>query len=57
MFLCNFFLKGKSAKQKNFHRINPNEFILIGVHLINSFSTNHQFAGIIMDSGIQTTSN
>ncbi|AZA28340.1 hypothetical protein [Borreliella garinii] len=52
MFLFKFFFKGKSAKQKNFYKINPNEFILISEHLINSSSTNHQLLGIMMASGI-----
>lgn len=52
MFLFNLFFKGKSAKQKNFYRINPDGFILISKHLINSSSTNHQLLGIIMASGI-----
>ncbi len=33
MFLFKFFFKGKSAKQKNFYKINPDEFILISKHL------------------------
>ncbi|WP_157866525.1 hypothetical protein [Borreliella afzelii] len=52
MFLFKFFFKIKSAKQKNFYRINPDEFILISKHLINSTSTTHQLLGIIMASGI-----
>ncbi|MDO7279446.1 hypothetical protein Q5W90_04505 [Borreliella burgdorferi] len=53
MFLCNFFFKGKFIKQqRNFYKINPNEFILISEHLINSSSTNHHLLGIIMASGI-----
>ncbi|WP_420025386.1 hypothetical protein QIA36_05420 (plasmid) [Borreliella yangtzensis] len=52
MFLFKFFLKGKSIQQKNFYRINPDEFIMISEHLINSTSTTHQLLGIIMASGI-----
>nr|WP_233709447.1 hypothetical protein [Borreliella bavariensis] len=52
MFLFNLFFKCKSTKQKNFYRINPDEFIIISKHLINSSSTNHQLIGIIMASGI-----
>ncbi|WP_233780263.1 hypothetical protein [Borreliella bavariensis] len=56
MFLFKFFFKGKSAKQKNFYKINPDEFILISEHIINSSSTNHQLIlGIIMASGILLT--
>ncbi|AEL70581.1 conserved hypothetical protein (plasmid) [Borreliella afzelii PKo] len=52
MFLFRFFFKRKSAKRKNFYRINLDEFILISKHLINSTSTTHQLLGIIMASGI-----
>ncbi|PRR11083.1 hypothetical protein [Borreliella burgdorferi] len=55
MFLCNFFLKGKFAKQKKIYIINPNEFILISENLINSSSTKHHLLGIIMAAGIPLT--
>ncbi|XPC98242.1 hypothetical protein QIA20_07380 (plasmid) [Borreliella japonica] len=52
MFLLKFFSKTKPTKKKNHYKINPDEFILISEHLINSSSTNHQLLGIIMASGI-----
>ncbi|WP_418909375.1 hypothetical protein QIA41_04980 (plasmid) [Borreliella sinica] len=55
MFLFNLFFKGKSDKQKSFYKINPDEFIMISEHLINSTSTTHQLLGIIMASGISLT--
>ncbi|SCW41238.1 hypothetical protein SAMN02983004_01008 [Borreliella japonica] len=55
MFLCKFFSKPKPTKKKNYHKINPDEFILISEHLINSYSTTHQLLGIIMASGIPLT--
>ncbi|ACL34117.1 conserved hypothetical protein (plasmid) [Borreliella burgdorferi 156a] len=41
--------------EKNYHKINPYELILISEHLINSYSTTHQLLGIIMASEIQLT--
>ncbi|MCD2409685.1 hypothetical protein LRB60_03280 [Borreliella burgdorferi] len=41
--------------EKNYHKINPDEFILISEHLINSYSITHQLLGIIMASEIQLT--
>ncbi|WP_192892770.1 hypothetical protein [Borreliella bavariensis] len=52
MFLFQLFFKRKSTKQKNFYRINPDVFIIISKHLVNSTSTTHQLLGIIMASGI-----
>ncbi len=55
MFFFKFFSKHKPARKKNYHKINPDEFILISEHLINSYSITHQLLGIIMASGIPLT--
>ncbi len=55
MFLFNLFFKGKSVKQENFYKINPDEFILISEHLINFTITTHQLLRIIMVSRIPLT--
>ncbi|MCD2416726.1 hypothetical protein LRB87_02565 [Borreliella burgdorferi] len=55
MFFFKFFSKPKPDKKKNYHKINPDEFILISEHLINSYSITHQLLGIIMASGIPLT--
>ncbi|MBB6043566.1 hypothetical protein QIA34_05030 (plasmid) [Borreliella yangtzensis] len=52
MALFKFFSKKNSAKQKNLYNINPDEFIMISEHLMNTSSTTHQLLGIIMASGI-----
>ncbi|AEL19546.1 putative uncharacterized domain protein (plasmid) [Borreliella bissettiae DN127] len=46
---------GNLLRKKNYHKINPDEFILICEHLINSYSITHQLLGIIMASGIPLT--
>ncbi|WNZ75005.1 hypothetical protein PT137_04495 (plasmid) [Borreliella garinii] len=54
MILYKFFPKFKFSKHKRkpIYEINPEEFILISEHLMNTSSTTHQLLGIIMASGI-----